>query len=71
MTVANAHCRITRGLDRNRKTFEFANIARSMHSRTLVVILASSRKRLYIPFAMYSLGFVRLIKLIKWKLCVL
>ena len=42
MTVADAHCRITRGLDRSCKTFDFANIARSMHSRTLVVILASS-----------------------------
>ena len=45
MTVnANIPCRITRGLDRGCITFEFANIARSMHSRTLVAVFASSRK---------------------------
>ena len=38
MTVSNTHCRITRGLDRGCKTFEYTNITRSMHSRTLLVI---------------------------------
>ena len=57
MTVANAHCRITRGLDRSCKTFDFANIARSMHSRTLVVMSASSRKRI----SLYRLPCIRLV----------
>ena len=45
MTVnANTPCRFTRGLDHGCKSFEFTNIARSMRSRTLVAIFASSRK---------------------------
>ena len=43
MTVkANTPCRFTQGLDHGCKTFEFTNIARSMHSRTFVVIFAST-----------------------------
>ena len=45
MTVnANTPYRFTQGLDHGCKTFEFTNIARSMRSRTLVAIFASSRK---------------------------
>ncbi len=41
---ANKSCRLTRGLDRSCKTFEFTNIVRRMCSRKLVAMFASSRK---------------------------
>ena len=40
----NTPCLLTRGLDSSCKTFEFTNIVRSMHSRTLVPVSASSSK---------------------------
>ena len=43
---ANTPCHFTRGLDHGCKAFEFTNIARSMRSRTLAAIFASSRKRI-------------------------
>ena len=41
---ANTPRSSTRSLDRGCETFEFTNIVRSMHSRTLVAVFASSRK---------------------------
>ena len=64
MTVnANTPCHFTRGLDHGCKMFEFTNIARSMRSRTLVAIFASSRKciSLYI-FAVYLLEFTNIVQ---------
>ena len=55
---ANTPCRLTRGLNRSCKTFEFTNIARSMHSRTLVALFASSRKCI----SLYRLPCVCLVK---------
>ena len=57
MTVnANTHCRITRGLDRSCNTFEFANITRSVHSRTLVAVSLLVVSVLAYTDAVYLLG---------------